>query len=519
MLIDLELQASGSVYTSETCILGAGIAGLLLAQRLAALGVNVHLLEMSAHMHSGTTEGRFRAFGGSSIRWGGQLLPYTDDIFAPPVGCASPPWPIRPEEIEPYYAEILSIMGTNNLPFTADLVTALGHPAVEFTDSVRLRFSKWAPFDRRNLAPGIGKLCLEHPKITVFTHANAITFESGRSGGKINSVAVKNYSGGTFKFAADKFIVAMGTIESTRLLLNSDVGNCHDQVGRFFHDHLGMHAALIDGRARVELLRRLGPFFVSGTLHTCKLEASTALRTREHLAAAMAHIVVVEPEDSGIGAVRNLLGSLQRGELKQAIMKNLLPMVRGAADVTRLLWYSRVRKRRAVSRKATIYLNVDVEQIPDPDNRIRLSDTVDALGQRKAIVDWRVSPEDAVTATRYAQCIKKELETVGIEPLNWLPNVLLPTAAPALADTFHPMGGLRMGTDSRHSVVDPDLKVHGVDNLYVSSCATFPSGGSSNPTFTLMALTLRLADRLTAKDSLRRSPLQAPSGAVRSPVE
>jgi choline dehydrogenase-like flavoprotein len=187
--------------------------------------------------------------------------------------------------------------------------------------------------------------------------------------------------------------------------------------------------------------------------------------------------------------------------------------------VTRLLWYSRVRKRRAVSRKATIYLNVDVEQIPDPDNRIRLSDTVDALGQRKAIVDWRVSPEDAVTATRYAQCIKKELETVGIEPLNWLPNVLLPTAAPALADTFHPMGGLRMGTDSRHSVVDPDLKVHGVDNLYVSSCATFPSGGSSNPTFTLMALTLRLADRLTAKDSLRRSPLQAPSGAVRSPVE
>jgi choline dehydrogenase-like flavoprotein len=53
-----------------------------------------------------------------------------------------------------------------------------------------------------------------------------------------------------------------------------------------------------------------------------------------------------------------------------------------------------------------------------------------------------------------------------------------------------------MGIDTRRSVVDRNLKVHELDNLHVASCAVFPSGSSSNPTFTMMALSLRLADHL-----------------------
>jgi choline dehydrogenase-like flavoprotein len=45
-------------------------------------------------------------------------------------------------------------------------------------------------------------------------------------------------------------------------------------------------------------------------------------------------------------------------------------------------------------------------------------------------------------------------------------------------------------------VVDAQLRVHGIPNLYVASCSVFPTGGSSNPTLTLMQLTLRLADQL-----------------------
>jgi choline dehydrogenase-like flavoprotein len=58
------------------------------------------------------------------------------------------------------------------------------------------------------------------------------------------------------------------------------------------------------------------------------------------------------------------------------------------------------------------------------------------------------------------------------------------------------MGGTRMGVDPATSVVDSSLKIHGLENLYVVSCSVFPTGGSSNPTFTMMALALRLTDRL-----------------------
>ena len=520
MLIDLDREASGRSFASQVCVLGAGIAGLVLAHRLATRGFSVHLLEagglefeqrsqslyeaeMAADRHEGATEGRFRVFGGSSTRWGGQLLPYTDDIFAPVAGIPSHGWPIGQEAIEPYYAEVLQIMGADALPFDEKLLSALGRPAVKFGDGLRLRFSKWAPFGRRNLAKSLGRDCIAHQGVTVFTHANAIALQ--QIGVRVVSAAVKNYANASFTFAAEQFVVCLGTIESSRLLLaspgrdGSGVGNQFDQVGRYFHDHVGMRVAAIDGIARERVLARLGPFVAANTLHTCKLEASPSLRGREALPAAMAHVVIEEPEDSGVAAVRNLLGSLQQGRFKQALASNLGPMLRGLGDVASLVWQSRVHRRRAVSARAKVWLKIDIEQIARPEDRIRLAGTRDPLGQRKALVDWRIGDEERETVSRFAPTVRRELEALGIAPLAWLPGVLdADNHPPPMTDTFHPMGGLRMGDDARSSVVDRDLKVHGIENLYVASCAVFPAGGSSNPTFTMMALTLRIADRLAA---------------------
>jgi choline dehydrogenase-like flavoprotein len=58
------------------------------------------------------------------------------------------------------------------------------------------------------------------------------------------------------------------------------------------------------------------------------------------------------------------------------------------------------------------------------------------------------------------------------------------------------MGGTRMAASPHQGVVDPQLRVHGIPNLFVASCSVFPTGGSSNPTLTLMQFTLRLAEQL-----------------------
>jgi hypothetical protein len=512
MHIDLDRLETAGPQQSPFCIVGGGIAGLMLAQRLARSGLDVSVLEagglqledrsqalyqaeMAATHHLGSTEGRVRTFGGSSTRWGGQLLPFTEDIFTPVAGSPSLPWPIGESAISSYYDEIQRIMHLGSLPFTDALLPALGHKPVLFSPEIRLRYSKWAPFNKRNLARTVGRECLAHPRIRLFTHANVASLH-GR-GDRITSARVLDYKGRAFDFRAGRFVVAAGTIESSRLLLASlAVPNEHDQLGRYFHDHVSLHAAILPAAARHQVFDRLGPFFVNGVLHTCKMEATSELQRERGLLAVMAHVIVQEPEDSGIAAVRNLLVSIQRGKLNQAFTGNLVPMLRGSSDVARLLWFSKVLRRRAVSKRAVVRLNIDMEQAATPANRIRLSNNLDLLGLPKAIVDWRVGDAEYETSRKFAQIIKQQLEAAGFAALDWTPG-LLEGDRPAMADSYHSMGGLRMGVDPTSSVVDVDLKVHGLKNLYVASCAVYPSGGSSNPTFTLMALAMRLGDHLS----------------------
>jgi choline dehydrogenase-like flavoprotein len=509
MHVDLDHAEAGRQFRARFCVIGGGIAGLFLATRLAERGGEVLLLEaggleleersqslygaeMGGARHVGTTEGRFRTFGGSSTRWGGQLLPYTADVFAPPSGAPSLGWPITESEVAPFYDELQRMLGVDLLPFDAGLLGALKRPAVSFSGDVRLRFSKWIPFAKRNLARTQGQIALGHPKITVVSHANVAELV-GDGAGRISAARVVDYAGREFRFEAEEFVVATGTIESSRLLLSSpDVPNPHGQMGLYFQDHISWQAAEFEEPERRRMLERLGPFFVDGTLHTCKLEAASEARARENLLAVMAHVTIEEPEDSGTAAVRNLLSSVQRGQVRAEVGKNLLSMLRGAGDVARLMFYSRFKQRRAVSKRARVRLHIDMEQPARAENCIRLSEERDALGLRKAVVDWRVGERERETAARFAWMIRAELEALGIAPRRW-------SEAPEFADTFHAMGGLRMGDDARVSVVDRDLRVHGVSNLYVARCAVYPSGGSSNPTFTLMGLALRLAKKLVSR--------------------
>ncbi len=515
MHIDLEQrdahQAGITVRHSRVCILGAGIAGLVLATELAAAGVEVTLLEaggleleersqslyeaeMPHTRHTGTIEGRFRTYGGSSTRWGGQLLSYPEDILHPVPGSPSHAWPLQGTDLQPYYERVLRLFHVPDLPFDAGLLPALGQPPVDLGEGIALRFSKWSPFARRNLAQTIGKQCLSNTKIHLYTHANVAALEG--KDGQIRRVKVLDYIRREFYFSADQFVVCCGTVDSARLLLLSpDVPNPHGQTGLGFSDHISLHAAEVPQAARPTLQRLLGPFFADGVAYTPKLEATSELQREAGLLAVMAHFTIEEPEDSGIGAIRNLLTSLQRRQLKTALTQNLLPMLRGLPDVVRFAWLLKVRKRRLISSRATVRLNVDLEQDPNSTNRVLLSDATDALGLRKAVVQWHVNDIERETVRRFVPILRERLRAAGFPAFHWNEPITSAEAIP-LADPYPPLGGLRMGTDPTQSVVDTQLRVHRTENLYVASCAVFPSGGSSNPTFTMMALTMRLAEHL-----------------------
>ena len=167
MEVDLDSAPDGTNYSVDVCIAGAGIAGLVLAEALIGSGLRVALLEaggktlearsqqlytveMAGHPHSGASEGRFRTFGGSSTRWGGQLLSYTDDVFHPPAATHLTGWPIDNVDLRPFYPRVLNIMGVPEDPFAAASFLDETKP-VNTTDDVQVRYARWAPFTRRSL--------------------------------------------------------------------------------------------------------------------------------------------------------------------------------------------------------------------------------------------------------------------------------------------------------------------------------------------------------------------------------
>jgi choline dehydrogenase-like flavoprotein len=509
MHIDLETNiGTQTSFASRFCIVGAGVAGLVLAHRLACLGLRVNILEaggfnveersqslfeaeMADSLHAGSLYGRFRAFGGSLTRWGGQIISLNEDTFSRPDGCPAAAWPIKESALKQYYPEINRMLGVGERPFDDDRIP--GARTFSSSLNIRLRFSKWIPFRRRNLANTLGQDCLNNPLITVFTHANVLELVGGN--GNIKLLRACDYNGRVFSFYADQFIVAAGTIESCRLLLASPaVCNDHDQIGRYFHDHVGFFAATVPPNAHSHFCRHFGPFAVDGVIRTCRIEGTAAIRQSVPLSAA-AFLTIDEPPGSGLFAIRELLRALQKGDLLHSLLVNIGSVLRGLSDIIRLAWFIKVLKRRAVGRDAVIRLKIDAEQPTVETNRIRLSEAVDAIGMRKAVVEWNIGTIERTACLEFAGTIKRDLDLAGFPPLDWAPDIS-DGRLPTLQDTFHPMGGLRMGAVPINSVVDSNLKVHGMRNLYVASCAVFPSGGTANPTFTLLALTLRLADHL-----------------------
>jgi choline dehydrogenase-like flavoprotein len=520
MEIDLATAESpAETVRSRVCVIGAGIAGLVLAWTLVRRGIDVVVLEaggrsidvggqrmiaaagLRGEPHVGTREGRFRVFGGSSLRWGGQLLAMSRDAAA---------WPVGAEELRPFVAETERLMEVDALPFETDAFFADAYAArpalLAQMCGVDARVSKWMGFSRRNLAASLGRDLMVDARARVYLHAQVTELLLAPSRARLEAVIVRTAAGACVRFEAEQVVLAAGTVETARLLLASrsvaaeGVGNAHDQVGRNFHDHVTLPVATFTGAARERVLREIRPWVFGETLHSVKLEASRALRERLGMNSVLAHVVMEEPEGSGVAVVRELLTAVQRGELGAAMATRARWIPGAALEAVRLGWEAKVRHRRFVSARALVKLHLNVAQDAPSRSRIMLGEEKDAYGLPQAVVDWRVSLRELDSLRGYAEYLKGQLEAAGLVGLEWLPELFVQDAPlPGLEDARHAMGGACMGVDPRTSVVDAEMRVHGVENLSVAGAATFPDGSPQLPSLTMMALALRLADRLAGR--------------------
>jgi choline dehydrogenase-like flavoprotein len=621
METDLQLVTTAPPRT-QVCIVGGGIAGIVLAHSLAACGISVALLEAGGHtfqgetriaeqtptsLHHGTAEGQSRVLGGTSLRWGGQLLPLLDPTA----------WPIDPATLTPYITQAETLLGVDHLPFAANqFFLSAGQPSpalLSGLSDIDGWLSKWTPFARRNLAATLGRGLLRSPHVRVYLHAQVTELLPTPDGTRIEAAIARSPNGNTLRFQAAQFVLAGGTVETVRLLLASrsqspaGIGNAHGQLGRNFHDHLTLPVATLTGEARARILNELAPWIVrspylrfqrirsrahSPTLHSAKLVASPALCARLGIQPVLAHLTLEEPEGEGVAAIRALLRARQGKGLPLAVLRNAGRLPGAAIEALRLASAMLLQGRRYVSPRARVQLYLNAAQCttyhhnagaphlasemwesknvgaPHLDSemwetknagaphlasemwesknvgaphlasemwesknvgaphlasemwesknvgaphlasemwetstsRITLSSTLDPAGMPLAHLDWRIAPCELRTLRRFALWLRDYLAAQGLHGIDWDPATFAPDDAPLplLDDARHAMGGACMGTDPLSSVTDPDLRIHGLDNLSLASAATFPTGAAHLPTLPLIALTLRLADRLAS---------------------
>jgi choline dehydrogenase-like flavoprotein len=136
-----------------------------------------------------------------------------------------------------------------------------------------------------------------------------------------------------------------------------------------------------------------------------------------------------------------------------------------------------------------------MEMEPDPQNRVTLSHRVCGYGQPIPHVAHRCTEVDRRSLVELHRALTRELPLAGMGRLQTqLDHDVSPW--PIDQDASHHMGTTRMGDDPLSSVVDRDLRVHELDNVYMAGASTFPTSGCANPTFTLVALSIRLAEHL-----------------------
>jgi len=337
---------------------------------------------------------------------------------------------------------------------------------------------------------------------------------------------VATLDGNAFSVAAMTFVLAVGGLETARLLLASrssrpaGVGNEHDAVGRYYMCHIAgsVGTLSIDGDTqRVRHSYELSPEGVY-CRRRFSLDADEQRRLGVSNMVARLHFArIADPGHrsgvlSGLFLVKNAISYEYGRRLDDGgnatlatYLAHLRNIVTDQFDTAAFL-YRWLTKRTFAARKFPsvilsnrtnrFSLEINAEQIPLPGSRVSLVESADELGMPRLKVDWRYSPADVDSVRRTLEVFAAEFKRCGVGRFEFQPETLEQDLMRFGAYGGHHIGTARMGDDPRTSVVDRDCRVHSVRNLYVAGSAVFPTSSQANPTLTIIALSLRLADHL-----------------------
>lgn len=529
MFIDGNLATDIPETAYDVLVIGGGPAGITLTHELRGRGLRIALLESGGLdfssdvqlLNDGVVEGnkefdllagRLRFFGGTSNHWGGHCTPLDPVDFdrAPASGLTG--WPITRRDLELFYerAHDYCDLGTYRYDYRAFMRPSrndLLMPDNPDLQTAILRQSPPTKFGEKYAA-----ILGDSEDVHVWLNTNAVSLDIAADG-DVRSVRTRTLGGPERSFTTRVVVLACGTVEATRLLLYSNAlsgarfGNASDLLGRCYMDHPSGGAAFLyfsepvreklywadikehtdNGiplhfvlRPTDEFLLRTGlpnshyfliPFKTDDSDRQRRAEASSSLRSLKRI---KKWVSGGGPDEFQLSRhYCNFITKADSFLAEQAIK------LAGGDTVEQVL------------------LKYESEQLPTRSNYVALGPDRDALGVPRPVVRWAPTQDDIDAVIETATRVGRFVGEVGLGRLQLEDHSDHPYWG--MTTAWHQLGTMRMATTENFGVVDTDCRVFGTSALYVASGAVMPTIGRANPTLTIVALSIRLADHLAER--------------------
>ncbi len=458
----------------EYIIIGGGPAGITTATQLGRKNKSVLLIEaggtefneeIQSH-YKGQVTGekyypldvtRLRYLGGSSNHWGGNCAPL--DKFD------SEKWRINYEELKKYEKGTKDILGIKN-------------DFVKYENSIFESFKLSSIEDGYvNFSEKYFQEIKDSKNISLLLKTSVLYLEPNVTNNKVSHIHLNSHNENKKIDLNEnsKVIVACGGIENSRLLLWSKELAKNKflkglPIGKYWMEHpSGEIGHLISEKEKVDKVFKKQNYFLVPSENFLKNEK-----------------------------INNIRFSVQFWE--KTNQENYKHFIKDLICLAPTYGKKIVESFSNQVVHCVSAIKFSVEQKPHIENSINLSkNEVDKYNIPRINLKWKIK-EDVFKTLKTSlerlgqEVIEKDIGRVGIDKFVY--DQTFENSNDIFANHHH-MGGTRMSEEKNEGVVDKNLKVQNISNLYVIGSSVFPTGGHFNPTFTIVQLSLRLVKHLT----------------------
>jgi choline dehydrogenase-like flavoprotein len=553
VLVDGRSLPDGATLNADIAIIGAGPAGLTVASELRHLNQRIILVETGGELASGAADqlsrlafssphfpspepARRRRVGGMAHAWNNYLrdgtpaakylpldpLDFDERSWVPNSG-----WPVPYEEMSPYYVRARTICGLPSFDFHAD-VTGDGEIAPLLPPGQRLvtRLDQIGPaaIFTRDILDQIRN----SSDVDLIEHATVYELENDGSGGRSQCVA-RTSDDRRLSIVSSYVLIAGGAIENARLLLNSTtdqahgLGNQNDNVGRFYMDHPRVTLGYGSFLRTPSDMGLYVPHLRDGVPVQGRIVVVPQIQRSEHLLNGICEIIprLLGAEDTiALRTVRaGMEGGRARGPRLASLLRALSVESKDLAHAMVALAGLSVEQRHLRPRLQPVAwspftsrlvkafkLEYQPEQAPNFSNRVSLGREKDHFGYPIARLEWRWTDLDLDSIRRTREIVSRDLFDCGFGLLakSWDDPLIAEGVTGSPETAHHHLGTTRMHRTEKLGVVDRNCQIFGATNIYVLGGSVFPTSGGANPTLTVVALAIRLADHLRGRMDKRR---------------